>query len=55
MFYGEYTSTVDGKGRVIIPAKLRDAISEADEGAGFMMRRGEDGCVVLCTPRRWRV
>jgi len=54
VFYGEYPSTVDGKGRVIIPARLRDAVQEAEEGAGFLMRLGEDGCVTLYTPRRWR-
>ena len=54
MFYGEYASTLDDKGRVIVPAKLRDVVPEAEEGSGFMMRLGEDGCVMLCTPRRWR-
>jgi len=54
VFYGEYAGSVDGKGRVIIPAKLRAACREAEEGAGFVMTLGEDGCVTLCTPRRWR-
>lgn len=54
MFYGEFASTVDDKGRVIIPARLRDAIPEAEEGTGFVTRLGEDGCVTLYTPRRWR-
>lgn len=54
MFYGEYDSKVDDKGRVIIPAKLRDAVPEDELAAGFMIRLGEDGCVTLYTSSRWR-
>jgi len=54
VFYGEYPSTVDSKGRVIITAKLRDALPEGEEAARFVMRLGEDGCVTLYTPDRWR-
>ncbi|MFW6163018.1 MAG: division/cell wall cluster transcriptional repressor MraZ [Planctomycetota bacterium] len=54
MFYGEYDSKIDDKGRVIIPAKLRDAVPEDELAAGFMMRLGEDGCVTLYTQNRWR-
>ena len=53
MFYGEFASSVDDKGRVIIPAKLREAAQTAGEGPGFVMRLGEDGCVTLYTPQRW--
>jgi len=54
VFYGEYSSSVDDKGRVIIPAKLRDAAQAAGEGPGFVMRFGEDECVTLYTPQHWR-
>ena len=54
MFYGEYKSRVDDKGRVIIPAKLREAVPEAETSEGLMMRVGEDGCVTLYTMARWR-
>ena len=54
VFYGEYPSSVDDKGRVIIPAKLRDTAQAAGEGPGFVMRLGEDGCVTLYTPQQWR-
>lgn len=55
MFYGEVPSSVDSAGRVIIPAAMRKAAREAEgeERAQFVMRYGEDGCVVLYTPRRW--
>ena len=54
MFYGEYASTLDDKGRVIIPARLRDAVSEDERHRGLMMRLGEDGCITLYTLTRWR-
>ena len=54
VFDGEYKSRVDDKGRVIIPAKLREAVPEAETSEGLMMRVGEDGCVTLYTMARWR-
>lgn len=54
VFYGEHETSVDDKGRVIIPAKLRDAARAAEGAVGFMMTLGEDGCITIYTPRRWR-
>ena len=43
-FRGEYTYTVDVKGRFNIPAKFRKALSpEANEG--FVVSRAPDGCL----------
>lgn len=53
LFTGTYYHGIDEKGRVIIPAKLRAAIQEERDGAGFWMARGLDGCVALYTPREW--
>jgi len=53
VFYGEYESRLDDKGRVTIPAKLREAVAEDERADGFMMRPGEDGCVTLYTMKRW--
>ena len=35
MFMGEYNHTIDGKGRVIVPAKFRDAL-----GDDFVVTKG---------------
>lgn len=42
MFMGEYQHNMDPKGRVIIPAKFRDALGEK-----FVATRGLDNCL-LC-------
>ena len=42
MFMGEYNHTIDGKGRVIVPAKFRDAL-----GDGFVVTKGLDGCLFV--------
>ena len=53
LFYGEYPSTVDSSGRVIIPAPLRKAAGGGGGPIAFVVRYGEDGCLVLYTPDRW--
>ena len=53
MFYGEYASSVDDKGRIIVPARLRATVEDAGD-AGFVMTLGEDGCVTLYTTKRWK-
>lgn len=55
VFYGEVPSSVDSAGRVIVPAAMRKAAREAEgkAQAEFVMRFGEDGCVVVYTPSRW--
>ena len=54
MFHGEYESSVDDKGRVIIPARLRGKIDEKEIGAGFYVTYGPDGCIELCPPAEWK-
>lgn len=38
MFMGEYTHSIDAKGRVIVPAKFREAL-----GNEFIVTKGLDG------------
>ena len=45
MFLGEYSHSLDAKGRVILPAKFRDQL----EG-GAVMARALDGCLAVYTP-----
>jgi MraZ protein len=54
MFYGEYEHSIDRKGRLIIPAKFRDALQEHAVTALFLTR-GLDGCLFLFPESEWRV
>lgn len=40
MFMGEFQHSIDSKGRLIIPAKLREQLGET-----FVVTRGLDGCL----------
>lgn len=53
MFYGEYEHTIDRKGRLIIPAKFRQALKEHDATTLFLTR-GFDGCLFLFPESEWR-
>lgn len=48
MFIGEYEHSVDVKGRVIMPAKLRDDIGEK-----FILTKGLDGCLFAYSNTEW--
>lgn len=49
MFLGEYTHTLDDKGRLIIPAKFRDQLER-----GLVITRGLDGCLFVFTHDDWQ-
>jgi len=49
MFLGEYEYKVDSKGRLPIPPKFRQEL-----GAGLMLTRGTDTCVVVYPLAEWR-
>lgn len=44
MFMGEYNHSIDAKGRIIVPAKLREGLSDQ-----FVVTKGLDGCL-FCYP-----
>jgi len=50
MFMGEYQHSVDDKGRLIIPAKFREAL-----GPDFIITRGLDNCLFVYPRSEWTV
>ena len=48
MFVGEYNHTIDPKGRLIIPAKFREAL-----GDEFVVTKGLDGCLFVYANTEW--
>ena len=48
MYRGEYNHTIDAKGRMIVPSKLRDAL-----GAAFVLTKGLDGCLMAYDTKEW--
>lgn len=48
MFMGEYHHSIDAKGRIIIPSKVRDGLGE-----NFIVTRGLDGCLFLYPKLEW--
>lgn len=48
MLIGEYSHTVDTKGRINFPSKLRD-----DLGDSFIVTRGLDNCLYVYSMEEW--
>lgn len=48
MFVGEYSHTMDEKGRLAIPRKMRHEL-----GAGAVVTRGVDRCLFVYTKEEW--
>ncbi len=48
MFMGEYSHTIDPKGRVIVPSKFRELLGEE-----FVMTLGLDGCLYAYPNEEW--
>lgn len=49
MFMGEYSHSIDEKGRLIMPAKFREELGEA-----FVLTRGLDGCISVYPQNEWK-
>ena len=51
MFMGEYSHTIDTKGRLIIPSKFRE-----DLGEEFVVTKGLDGCLsIYPLKKNWKL
>ncbi len=48
MFMGEYRHSIDEKGRLIIPSKIRYELGES-----FIITRGLDKCLFIYTKEEW--
>lgn len=48
MFMGEFHHSIDEKGRIIIPSKLREGLKE-----NFIITRGLDGCLFIYPKVEW--
>ncbi len=49
MFIGEYRHNLDSKGRIIVPAKFREQLSNS-----IILTRGLDGCITVYTLDQWK-
>ena len=47
-FKGEYSHSIDAKGRLIMPAKFRDLLGEQ-----FVVTKGFDGCLFVFSEEGW--
>lgn len=50
MFMGEYQHNMDEKGRVIVPARFREALGER-----FVATRGLDNCLFVYPLNEWMI
>ena len=53
-FIGEYSYSLDTKGRVNIPAKFRQSLSEDNENT-FVITRGIDSCIWIYPLTQWKM
>ena len=52
-FIGEYAYSLDSKGRVNVPAKFRQSLSDGNEGT-FVIARGMDPCIWVYPLIQWQ-
>jgi MraZ protein len=53
MFYGEYLHSIDRKGRIILPARFREA-AKNNFIEKFFVTRGLDKCLFMFSEEEWR-
>ena len=49
MFMGEYNHTIDAKGRLIVPSRVRGQL-----GSEFVNTKGLDGCLFVYSNEEWQ-
>lgn len=49
MYTGEYNHTIDAKGRMTFPARIRESLGEA-----FVITKGLDGCLFVFDKDEWQ-
>ena len=47
---GEYTHTIDAKGRLILPAKFREELGDV-----FIVTKGLDNCLFVYGKKEWAI
>lgn len=55
-FFGQYTTTMDDKGRCILPAKLRAAVDDAGTpllSGNIFLTKGLEGCLAVYPESEW--
>lgn len=55
-FFGQYTTTMDEKGRCILPAKLRSVIDDSGNallGGDIVLTKGLEGCLAVYPEAEW--
>jgi MraZ protein len=53
MFYGEYLHSIDNKNRVIIPARFREPLQEADSQLLYLTK-GFEECLFIFPEKEWK-
>jgi MraZ protein len=53
MFYGEFLHSIDRKGRLVLPAKIRE-VAKANFIEKFFLTRGLDKCLFMFSEEEWR-
>lgn len=53
MFYGEYSHSIDRKGRLILPAKFRE-VAKGNFIEKFFVTRGLDKCLFMFAEEEWK-
>ena len=52
-FIGQFEHSLDDKGRVIVPSRLREMIDVSTDGEAFFVVPGMQGCLLLFTRSSW--